>query len=620
MGAGLALGHAVGHRIALGTRYEMSPEVFWRASTLAFFTSNPVRWESSWRRIFMAADAILSRLQASVDAGTLARHLEWFSKVPRDTGGEGEDRTVRYLVSELEAAGAPVTVHEFDAFLSYPRDATFRTVTPTAEEFRCVTHSFARSTGPDGVTAELVLVEGGQFVKARGRIALVDGLATPVTILQAGQAGCAGIVFANEDRFIHNMIGTTIWGTPELDHLDRMPTVAAVSVDVDAGRALKQWLTHGPVKAVMTTRLDTGWYRSKLPELRITGTREPERFVLVGGHYCAWHEGITDNATGDACVLEMAKLLWQARSHLQRSVRFCWWPGHSHGRYSGSTWYADTFFGELAEGGLAYYNIDSPGVKGATAYYCRSTCAELEGYCRTVIASVTGQADAPIFRPARAADQSFLASGLPSFSAYPFLVDGHPDKRPWTGGCGNAWWWHTEHDTLDKADVSILSTDTRVGLEAVWGLVNSAYLPLDYRATAREFLDVVSGFQAKADEVDFDPLLADARALAAALDAFEARRSAGGDAARWNAVAMRLGRILNPVMYTRGGRFHHDPAEWSPILRATKRFTMPGLNKAEALPALRGTPEHGFLKTQLVREINRARAAVREATMAVSPA
>ena len=57
-----------------------------------------------------------------------------------------------------------------------------------------------------------------------------------MTILQASQAGCAGIVFANEDRFIHNMIGTTIWGTPALDQIDRLPTVAAVSVDVDAGR------------------------------------------------------------------------------------------------------------------------------------------------------------------------------------------------------------------------------------------------------------------------------------------------------------------------------------------------------------------------------------------------
>jgi hypothetical protein len=563
----------------------------------------------------MTDHSALSRMQASVEPTALAGHLTWFSRVPRDTGGEGEERAAMYIASELEAAGVPVTLHEFDAFLSYPRDASFRTVTPAGHSFRCLTHSFARSTGSEGLTAELMLVEGTDFSRARGKIALVDGLAMPVTILHASQAGCAGIVFANEDRFIHNMIGTTIWGTPALDQIGRLPTAAAVSVDVESGRTLKALLAREAVTAVMHTRLETGWYRSILPEVRIPATVEPDRFVLVGGHYCAWHEGITDNATGDACIIEMAKRLWQERSHLRRAIRLCWWPGHSHGRYSGSTWYADTFFHDLAEGGLAYYNIDSPGVKGATAYFCRNTCAELEGYCRRVIASVTGQHEAPVFRPARAADQSFLASGMPSFSAYPFLVDGHPDKRPWTGGCGNAWWWHTEFDTLDKADIGILATDVKVGLEAVWGLATSSYLPIDYRATVRELIAVVSGLASKTPDVDFEPLLSDARALAAALETFQAGRESGDEtgAKAWNATAIRLGRIINPVMYTRGGRFQHDPAEWSPILRATKRFTLPGLNKAEALEALRGQPEHGFLRAQIVREVNRTRAAMRDA-------
>ena len=397
---------------------------------------------------------------------------------------------------------------------------------PDAREFRCVTHSFTRSTGPEGLTADLVLVGDGRFEAARGRMALVDGLATPVTILQASQAGCAGIVFANEDRVVHNMIGTTIWGTPALDQVDRLPTVSAVSVDVDAGAALKAMLTTGPVRMALQATVETGWYRSKLPEVRIPGTREPDRFVLVGAHYCAWHEGITDNATGDACVLELARLLWRERASIERSVRLCWWPGHSHGRYSGSTWYADTYFTDLADGGIAYYNIDSPGVKGASIYYCRHTCAELERYCRATIEAVTGQANAPVFRPMRAADQSFLANGVPSFSAYPFLPDGHPDRRPWTGGCANAWWWHTEHDTLDKADIGILATDVKVGLEAVWGLANATFLPLDYRATAHELLDIVTGAQALEADVDLTPLAEDARRLVAAMDRLAARRDA----------------------------------------------------------------------------------------------
>ena len=515
-----------------------------------------------------------------------------------------------------------MTVHEFDAFLSYPRRATCRTLAPEVREFRCVTHSFVRSTPPEGLRGELVLVDGARFGPAKGKVALVHGLATPITILQASQAGCAGIVFANEDRVIHNMIGTTIWGTPEFDHLDRLPTVVAVSVNRPSGEALAAMVAGGTrVEVEIHAAVETGWYRSKLPEVRIPGTREPGRFVLVGAHYCAWHEGVTDNATGDACVLELAKLLWSERAHLARGVRLCWWPGHSHGRYSGSTWYADTFFADLADRGICYYNIDSPGVKGATAYYCRHTWAELERFCTGVIATTTGQTDPPVFRPMRAADQSFLAIGLPSFSTYPFLPDGHPDKRPWTGGCANAWWWHSDEDTLDKADVQILAKDVQIGLEAIWDLTTAPSLPLDYRATAAEVQDIAASVAAQAEDVDFTPLLADTRALAEALDRFEARRptdtTAGEVADRWNATAMALGRILNPVMYTTGGRFHHDPAEWSPILRATRRFTLPGLNKAEGLPALAGTPDRGFLRTQVLREVNRTRAAVREAMRAL---
>ena len=217
----------------------------------------------------------------------------------------------------------------------------------------------------------------------------------------------------------------------------------------------------------------------------------------------------------------------------------------------------------------------------------------------------------------RAADQSFLASGMPSFSAYPFLPDGHPDRRPWTGGSANAWWWHTEHDTLDKADVSILATDVKVGLEAVWGLATGVVLPLDYRATVRELQDAAHwipgarrgrGFRAAArgHAPRWPTRWSDSKpsgqtaASGHDADALESR----GDAPRTHS---------QPVMYTRGGRFHHDPAEWSPILRATKRFTLPGLQPGGGPCRARPVPEQRFLKAQLTRELNRARTAVREA-------
>ena len=72
--------------------------------------------------------------------------------------------------------------------------------------------------------------------------------------------------------------------------------------------------------------------------------------------------------------------------------------------------------------------------------------------------------------------------------------------------------------------------------------------------------------------------------------------------------------MLNPVVYSRRGRFFHDPAEWSPIMRASGRYVLPGLSPAGVLASLAGTRDYGFLRAQLLRECNRVRSALREAS------
>ncbi len=560
---------------------------------------------------------VLEAASNAVSADTLQRHLEWFSSVRRDTGDVGETQAAEYIAAELKKAGVPVTLHPFDAFLSYPIRATLDVQAPEPMQLRCLTHSFAKSTGPHGLVGDLVHVKDGDVGQAAGRVALIDGLATPVTVLRASRAGCAAVVFANQDFMLHNMIVTTIWGTPGLDQLDRLPQIPVVTVNKQDGERLKALLARNQgVRLRLETEVKTGWFKSLLPEVRIPGTEEPDKFVLCGGHYCSWEYGTTDNATGNACLIEMSKILWANRAQLRRGVRICWWPGHSHGRYSGSTWYADTFFTDLAEGCIAYHNIDSPGVKGATKYIARHTTAEVERFCRTAIERFSGQANAPIHRPARSADQSFLANGVPSFSTYPFLPDDHPDRRPWTGGSANAWWWHSEFDTLDKGDKEILALDTRISLGAVVELCNAPVLPVDHTASAREIIDVVAKFQEQAgSHVDLAPVIDNAKRYLGAVERVEAAKASVGDARaarRLNDLQMRLSRVVSTVIYCQGGRFAHDPAEWSPIMRASNSAVLSGLAKATALPALHGKHEYGFLRAQVVRERNRIVTALRE--------
>ena len=97
-------------------------------------------------------DDTLAPILEMVDQDRLGAHLDWCSGVRRDTGGPGEKKMVDYIVDTLAAEGMTPTVHEFDAYLSYPRHAVIEVLAPERKTIRCVTHSFATSTGPDGLT------------------------------------------------------------------------------------------------------------------------------------------------------------------------------------------------------------------------------------------------------------------------------------------------------------------------------------------------------------------------------------------------------------------------------------------------------------------------------------
>ena len=65
-------------------------------------------------------------------------------------------------------------------------------------------------------------------------------------------------------------------------------------------------------------------------------------------------------------------------------------------------------------------------------------------------------------------------------------AEGHEDRRPWTGGAANAWWWHTSADTIDKADTDILALDTAISTAGVLHLASTDRLPLDTLQAAKE--------------------------------------------------------------------------------------------------------------------------------------
>lgn len=557
-----------------------------------------------------------------IDKHEMWRTLEYLNTVDRTSGTEGEFESVRWLAKKLAEYGVQYKIHEFEAYLSFPVRASLRVVAPVEKEIRAKTRAFGACTPPAGLEGEVVFVNSNvkgigfqesdnQFdgIDVKGKIVL-SPRGGPDGVYDAMMAGAIAHIhyWPSQEDAIHEMISTTVWGTPTPEAAVRIPKIPSISINNESGLYLRQLCDEAaakgePVRVKLTAQTETRWCKQLLPEAIIPGTEEPEKFFLVASHIDAWYVGITDNGTGNAACLELARVLEQLRrqGQLKRTVRITWWTGHSTGRYAGSTWYCDNHWEDLNRNCIGYIDIDSPGTKGATVY--DEICAMADNYhlAQEIIGAVTGQ-EIGRERPLRAGDYSFHGPGVPAM--YMLLGSIPQDGRYSVGGCGMNWWWHTEYDTLDTADADILEQDTKIYLATILRIANSEVLPYRFEPVADELAAALKEYQAAVgDRFDLGSVsarLESLKQLGARVDGAVALAT-GATAKAINQSIMRAQRALIPVNYTQIGEFDHDPAVYQPVLPLL----------AEARKLLRFSPEsdqYRFLLTKLVRSRNKVNA------------
>jgi hypothetical protein len=527
------------------------------------------------------------------------------------------------IVDRLRRLGIPVAVHQPAICLSVPHDAS---VTAGGIKYRAKPPSSSLSV-PEGRTAPLVKLVanpkalrsynrdvatlfGGTIrsveevrQKIGGRIVVMEGFGNPALSSLIEEWGGVGLIAVNPGIDIHWGTCTTIWGSPDLHDLPRKPKIPVVAVNNPDGQALMA-LAEAGGEATIRTVMEEGWFPQSIPVVSIPGTEDPEKFVLLHGHYDSWEVGVGDNATGDATMLEIARVLWAKRASLKRGVKIAWWPGHSTGRYAGSTWFTDAFAAELDEHCLAQINCDSPGCRWATSYHQTRAFTESAALAAGAIRDIVPDADIKTIRPPQAGDYSFNNIGLPSFfmlsSTMPEALRREKNYYD-VSGCGANIAWHTENDTLEIADRDILLTDMKIYLLSVLRIANAAVLPFDWIATCDEFAATIEGYEAASKgAADLGPAKAAVAALRAALGGLD-----GAPVAARNAAVHDLARILVPINYTREPRFAHDPAYTVPPL--------PGLAIAAEMPELDAALRRPA-EVELMRGQNRFVAALRAAT------
>jgi N-acetylated-alpha-linked acidic dipeptidase len=532
--------------------------------------------------------------------------VEEFSRLVRDSGTEDERVAVGKITQRLTEWNIPFTLHEPELLVSLPLSAS---LVVDGKLYAAKTPSLAASTSDTGLTAPLTSSRSD----VTGKVVLARGFPASVPVRDLQRAGAVGVICISPGQRIHEGICTSVWGSPDLTTVDLEPSIPVVCVSKPDGDDLVALAQAGSSEATLVAKHDTRWRPIPVLVAEIRGTAEPERFVLVHGHVDSWHVGIGDNATGDATLLELARVLGRHRDRLLRTVRIAWWSGHSHGRYAGSAWYADAFARDIEQNCICHLNCDSPGCRDADAFLDVVWTPELQAFAQDAIQEFAGSPSEGAW-PTRYGDLSFSNLGISTCFMLTSTMSQEllAEKGLYTvDGCGGNIEWHTEADTIEVADRERLLRDMRMYVGATLRATNLVYHPLDVRQTVELMSATLGGY---ADQfgtlADFSSTLTLLGELAAAVEGLYVARDPAAsvnDARPVNESLLAITRTLNRVLYCVREPYRQDPAGDAPLL--------PQLAGAAAA---RGSVPDGVIRTELIRARNRIESALHGALVAVA--
>ncbi|MGN0322320.1 MAG: M28 family peptidase [Oliverpabstia sp.] len=441
----------------------------------------------------------------------LLSHLQQLCTDEKLSGSPAAANGAAYISRILDAFGISNHTYTFPAFLSNPVESQLLISEKTSDSDRdnhFLVKSRPRSFSmncPDGVTGELVydpyvaddiaLCTRQDFLKqVRGKLVLGFGYDEKYAKLleQYGALGWIQIWKTDEEEIHEDTVGT-IWGIPDLESVWSTLHLPVAAINGPDGKALIRRLNNGEhLSASLKVTVDTHVEDVILPTAFIKGTTDD--FILLSGHYDTWYTGAMDNGSSNAILLELTKTFHRIsqKTPLTRGLCIAWWPGHSNGRYMGSTWYADHFHQELRRHCIAHINSDLTGSLYADVLAVRSTGLEGSDFHCRIAASAGLDAPAIWGKIGRGADQSFWGERIPYHIAvrYERLPENKESAAPGAG----VWWWHTRYDTPDKVNPDVMIREYSY-LEKLLDLfLKEPYLPVNitsYFSAIEEELDTI---------------------------------------------------------------------------------------------------------------------------------
>lgn len=539
-----------------------------------------------------------------------------FSTLIRQSGSEDEKEAAYYIAARLASYGIDYDILWPEIYLSTPIRAELKVIGEN-EEIKVKTPSYSMSTGDKWVDGELVYASSYgppyatdefeyklQFENdPKDKIVICEGIPSPDKVNDIINKKGVAAIFIQPGENIHECICTSVWGSPGYEDLPNINRIPVVSVRNSDGKKLIEKLKHSKVRVALRTVLEDGWKKCPLVLAKILGYKNPEKFLLLHGHLDSWHKGIGDNALGNATMLEIARVLKNNQHKLKKSVWIAWWPGHSTGRFAGSTWFADHFAMELYNNCIAQVNCESTGCINADTYDGIMWTEDMDDFCNELVTGVTG-IKPKWKRPQRAGDYSFNNIGISSFFMLSSTMS--EEKKRELGyyevyGCGGNIEWHTENDDMRIVDESNFIRDTKLYLAGIYRMINEPQPPMNINKLLGSMKIYLNEYQSAAgDSFDLSIVVDEIKNLEKLVDKLYKKADEYKDdderSDRFCDIILRIIRKLIRINYTSRPEFRHDAAAMQPPIPDLAPILM-----------LKNMDENQqkFLITQLIRARNR---------------
>jgi hypothetical protein len=556
-----------------------------------------------------------------VSADRVRAHVEHITtQIPsRLAGSQNAKRMAQYSAAALTKEGIPARVLEMPGLVSFPEKAELRVLAPVEIAIEANTLGHSLPTLADGIAGELLDVKSGAFHEyegndATGKITLSELSYHPARHEKqriSALMGASGCVMMNWGHPGNTAVpfGSVkpVWGNPTPETFkSEMATLPCVGIARSAGLKLREMLARGPVRVWFRANVENGWRPVEITVGEITG--KSDDFVVVGGHQDSWPgPQATDNAAGNACIMELGRVFQQHRDKLRRGLVLGFWTGHETGTMVGSSWFVDRHWDRLREHAVAYLQIDQPACSGTTRWSASSN-AELKRFHQDIEGRLLGNRPFAWRRAVKNGDASFFGLGVPMLAAQGAYTE---EELKQTALANLGWWHHSLENTIDKLDFDYMAVHLKIYAGYLWELCTAVVLPFEFVSVAEQFIERLDKLAQGAEALDLAGVAARARAFAAAASKlddctqewrgrYEKGEKDEAAADILNDCMKRLSRTLIPLASTAKGAYGHDPYGYTP-----QGSMIPSLYDMPQLAKLPEGEARWMLETQLVRERNR---------------